>query len=468
MSDYCSKEEFIRDYSEAIKNSSAALFIGSGLSRDANAYDWKSLLKEAANDINLDVDKEEYDLISLAQYYVNRKKRTKINEAISKCFKDVVQPAENHLLLASMPIYSYWTTNYDRLIENAFSELNISTMVLTDDESLKKYTDGKGVIIRKLHGDVDNPADCVITKHDYEEFAYKHEILLAQLKGEMCAKTFLFLGYSFSDMDINHILTRIRLFYKGEPAKRHFCVMKEAPDSDQYAKYKQEHIIRDLIEYGIHTVLVQDYSEITEILKKIRHNIYSKNVYISGAYEEDNENISEYAQLISKWLISEDYKIYTGYGKNLGADIVSGGFEGCTTFIKSRAAKKFNENVFLFPFPYKKEMDPTELKVLYTQLRKNALLNTHITILINGTKKENDSIINSPGCIEEAQLSLEQGNLVIPIAKTGGAAAEVWDEINKSCNDYSTLVEFQALKGGATADDVIDTVKNIITKGKYT
>ena len=59
MSDYCSKEEFIRDYSEAIKNSSAALFIGSGLSRDANAYDWKSLLKEAANDINLDVDKEE-------------------------------------------------------------------------------------------------------------------------------------------------------------------------------------------------------------------------------------------------------------------------------------------------------------------------------------------------------------------------------------------------------------------------
>ncbi len=462
MSDCCSRQEFVRDYSEAIKNASAALFIGSGLSRDAKAYDWKSLLKEAANDINLDVDKEEHDLISLAQYYVNGKKRTKINEAISKCFKDVVKPAENHLLLASMPIFSYWTTNYDKLIENAFSELNVSTMVLTDDDSLKKFTDGKDVIIRKLHGDVNNPSDCVITKHDYEEFAYKHEILLAQLKGEMCAKTFLFLGYSFSDTDINHILTRIRLFYKGEPPKRHFCIMKEASDGDEYGKFKQSHIIRDLIEYGIHTVLVKEYSEITEMLKEIRHRIYAKNVYISGAYEEDGSNISEYARRISKWLISEGYKIYTGYGKNLGADIVSGGFEGCTIIDQNKAAKKFNENVFLFPFPYKQDMTADERKTFYTQLRKNALLNTHITIVINGTKKENGSIINSPGCIEEAHLSLEQGNLVIPIEVTGGAALEIWDEINKSGTNYSTSAEFQLLKTGTTDDEVIAAVKKII------
>ncbi|MEG1725846.1 MAG: SIR2 family protein [Anaerovoracaceae bacterium] len=463
MPDYCSRQEFVRDYSEAIKNASAALFIGSGLSRDAKAYDWKNLLREAANDINLDVDKEEHDLISLAQYYVNGRKRTKINEAISKCFKDIINPAENHFLLASMPISSYWTTNYDKLIENAFSKLNISTMVLTDDDSLKKFTDGKDVIIRKLHGDVDNPSDCVITKHDYEEFAYKHEILLAQLKGEMCAKTFLFLGYSFSDTDINHILTRIRLFYKGEPPKRHFCIMKEASDGDEYGKFKQSHIIRDLIEYGIHTVLVKEYSEITEMLKEIRHRIYAKNVYISGAYEEDGSNISEYARQISKWLTSEGYKIYTGYGKNLGADIVAGGFDGCTTIDQNTAPKKFNETVFLFPFPYKQDMTPEERKAFYTQLRKNALLNTHITIVINGTKKENGVITNSPGCIEEADLSLKQGNLVIPIEVTGGAASEIWNEINKSGSDYSTLAEFQALRGGTTFDDVIVAIKKIIT-----
>lgn len=32
-------------------------------------------------------------------------------------------------------------------------------------------------------------------------------------KGEMCSKTFLFLGYSFSDPNIHHILARIRKVY---------------------------------------------------------------------------------------------------------------------------------------------------------------------------------------------------------------------------------------------------------------
>lgn len=83
---------------------------------------------------------------------------------------------------------------------------------------------------------------------------------------------------------------------------------------------------------------------------------------------------------------------------------------------------------------------------------------------INGTKKENDLIINSPGCIEEAHLSLKQGNLVIPIAVTGGAASEIWDEINKSGINYSTSLEFQALKSGTTIDEVIDAVKKIINR----
>lgn len=69
----CTKEEFIRDFSKQIQNKSASLFIGSGLSRAAGYVDWKGMLKEVAEDIGLNVDKE-HDLISLAEYYVNSKK----------------------------------------------------------------------------------------------------------------------------------------------------------------------------------------------------------------------------------------------------------------------------------------------------------------------------------------------------------------------------------------------------------
>lgn len=475
MTAACRKEEFIRDYSAAILDSRAAVFVGSGLSRDACAYDWKGLLREAAEDIGLNADRES-DLISLAEYYVNNKRcRTKIDEAISKCFKDIRIPAENHRLLASLPITSYWTTNYDRLLEYAFENMGLSYSVLTDDYSLKKHTDGKDIILRKLHGDVDRPAECVITRRDYEEFAFKHEILLSQLKGEMCAKSFLFLGYSFSDTDINHILTRIRLFYKDSSPQRHFCVLPsvrkgtEETDADfEYRKRWLEHHIADLQTYGINTVLVEDFSEITDMLKAIRHRISAKQVFISGAFEEDGGGVyAKYARDISKWLIESGYRIHTGYGKNVGAEIVAGAFSACEN--SKTKIKDFNGSVFLYPFPYQKAMSNDERKAAYTELRKNAILKTHITIIINGTKMppKHSTLVVSDGVLEEGRLSIEHGNIVVPIAVTEGAARQLWAEISDTKSAYSETDDFKTLSTGTTYEAVFEAVKKIIKANSY-
>ena len=100
----CAEQEFVREFSKQIINSSAALFIGSGLSRSAGYTDWKGMLKEVAEDIGLDVDKEN-DLISLAQYYVNSKKRVKINKAISEYFSQPFEPTETHRIFIFITHY---------------------------------------------------------------------------------------------------------------------------------------------------------------------------------------------------------------------------------------------------------------------------------------------------------------------------------------------------------------------------
>ena len=254
MGSSCNKETLIREYSKAIREGRASLFIGSGLSRAAGFCDWKDILREAASDIGLDVEKEESDLISLAQYYVNGRNRTKINDAIKEYFsQDHQQPTQSHNLLASLGIKSWWTTNYDRLIETVLHEKDIPFVSLTSDVSFKGLSDSNGVVLHKLHGDVNSPDNAVITKNDYEEFAEKHEILLARLKGEMSAKSFLFLGYSLSDTNINHILTSIRLFYKKyvkDLPTTHYCIMPcikkadaDSEDDFNYKKRKQEHEI---------------------------------------------------------------------------------------------------------------------------------------------------------------------------------------------------------------------------------
>lgn len=475
MSYDCKIEEFIRNYSEEVRNSRAALFIGSGLSRSAGYVDWKGILREVAEDIKLKVEKET-DLISLAEYYVNAKKnRSKIDNAISQFFSQDFSPTKTHELLATLPINDYWTTNYDRLIEKTLSNKYIRYSILTNDDSFRKFINGNDVVIHKLHGDVADPGNAVITKKDYEEFAFKHEILLAKLKGEMCSKSFLFLGYSFSDTDINHILTRIRLFYKGNPPKMHYCILEkikkkndESEEDFEYRKIKLEHHIIDLQSYGIQTVLVEDYdNDIPKILKKIKKLVYAKNVFISGAYEENNEKVELFNQLaktISSYLISRQYKIYTGYGKSIGAEIIAGASEGYKVSIK-HTPKIFNEEIFVYPFPYKSSLNSEDKKELYTNYRRNIIKKTQILILINGTKVISGKTVLSNGCIEEAQIGIEEGCLVIPVGATGGAAEKVWNQLNiESCKCSEDFIK---LKEGKTFEQLYNAIINIIEKGKF-
>jgi hypothetical protein len=224
--------------------------------------------------------------------------------------------------------------------------------------------------------------------------------------------------------------------------------------------------MRDLQTYGIKTVLVEDFSEITDMLRDIRHRVTSKQVFISGAYEPNATSAAtsaEYAQKIAQWLIEEGYHIHTGYGKGIGAEIVAGAFAGCKK--RGTKIKDFNNAVFLYPFPYQKSMTDEERKAIYPELRKNTIIKTHITIVINGTKQKNkrSATIPSPGVMEECHLSMEQGNVIIPIAVTGGASEVLWTEINDTNSPYAQTDDFQILAKGTSVEDVIRAVKNIVT-----
>lgn len=70
------QKNFITDFVVEIKNGDAAIFAGAGLSVSAGFVNWKGLLKDLAEELGLDIEKE-HDLIGVAQYYFNRHKRGK-------------------------------------------------------------------------------------------------------------------------------------------------------------------------------------------------------------------------------------------------------------------------------------------------------------------------------------------------------------------------------------------------------
>ena len=91
---------FIDDFSKALRENNAAIFAGAGLSCGAGYVNWKTLLNEAAEELELNIDKEEHDLVGLAQHYINKKRsRGNLNAVIMEQFSKRAELTENHKLL---------------------------------------------------------------------------------------------------------------------------------------------------------------------------------------------------------------------------------------------------------------------------------------------------------------------------------------------------------------------------------
>ncbi len=115
-------EAFIKRYVKDLEEGAAAVFAGAGLSRTCGFVNWKELLREIAEELELSVEFE-HDLISVAQYHVNKKNSpTGLSRKILEEFSEQAEPSEAHRILARLPIRTYWTTNYDTLIEDSLKE----------------------------------------------------------------------------------------------------------------------------------------------------------------------------------------------------------------------------------------------------------------------------------------------------------------------------------------------------------
>ena len=209
------KRQFIRELVNELSANNLAIFAGAGLSVAAGFVDWKGLLKDLAEELDLNIDKEENDLISLAQYYINEKQgnRSKINQIILNEFSQQAVLTENHKILARLPIDTFWTTNYDSMIENALKDAGKVVDIKHCIGQLPISIHKRDAVVYKMHGDASLPDQTVLIKDDYEKFHLTRNDFFTALRGDLLTKRFLFLGFSFSDPNIDYILSRIRSSY---------------------------------------------------------------------------------------------------------------------------------------------------------------------------------------------------------------------------------------------------------------
>ncbi len=466
--------QFLREYIKAIRDGNAAVFAGAGLSRPSGFVVWKELLRPLAEDIGLNID-EEHDLTAVAQYVRNKAgNRASINTSILEAYSKDVAQNENISILTRLPIYTYWTTNYDHLIEDGLKKANKNADIKIDYKQLSTTKRDRDAVVYKMHGDVDHAADAVLTKDDYVRYDRTHPFFRSVLQGDLISKTFLFIGFSFEDPNLDSILSQLRLLL-DENIRNHYCFMKRVSKNDYineeefgYQKARQALREQDLARYGIQSIFIDDYSEITTILKKIETAILANNVFISGStdfYENlwSKNRVDNLAYSLANALVKADFKITSGFGLGVGSPVINGALDE----IYASKYKHMDEHLSLRPFP-QNISDDTERKAKWKKYREKILDDNGIAIFMFGNKKDSDgNKAIADGCIQEYNIAKEKKRIIIPIGSTGDAAAVIYEEV-KSAHDndnsnYSYLHNYmEALKSETDINTIVKIVMEIV------
>jgi hypothetical protein len=483
------KNEFLRKFSRDLLEGQGAVFVGAGMSIPVGFVNWRDLLREIADDMGLDIEFE-YDLVAVAQYEFNRKRgRDTLDEAIIRQFAKEAQISDNHRLLARLPVDTVWTTNYDEVLEQAFREAHRKVDVKHRPEHLRRRNPYADVTIFKMHGDVNEPSNAVITKDDYECYEVDREAFTIQLLSDLISKRFLFLGFSFSDPNLDYTFNRLRRILNptrhGGGHREHYCILKE-PTIDDYRNFRgtpQErdrmfeldknrfgHRVEDLKSYGIQTVVIERYDEVNELLGELNRFVKTRTIMISGAAEvfepRGEAFVNDFCRLLARSLIHDGFDVVSGVGKGISGSIMIGAEEE----LARPGAGRLGQRLRLFPFPY--WMAPgADRDNYYTANRREMTSQGGITIVICGNKLDpgTSTIIDSPGVATEVELAREAGQFVIPVGATGHAARTIWE---KACADPSSWIpgvdvaaEIQQLGDESlNAGGLVDVVVQIIQK----
>ncbi len=408
------QKTFINVYAAEILNGDAAIFAGAGLSASLGFVNWKELLKDLADELNLKIEKE-HDLISVAQYHFNKFKRGKINTKIINEFTSLSVGSENHKVLSRIGIDTFWTTNYDQLIERTLEAEGKTAEKKVRNEDFSRNIKKKDAVVYKMHGDKDSPDEAILTKDDYETYNDKKELFSTALRGDLLSKTFLFIGFSFDDPNLDYILGRIKVLLKDN-TPTHYCFFREIAEKDfsdpkktaeenkedyLYAKIKQTLKIDDLVRYGIHAIMVKEYTEITDILFEIEKRVKRKNIFISGAactYDPfSEEQAKDLIHSLSFKLAEKEYKIVSGYGTGIGSIVINGALD----FKLNSKFRNLDDLLILRPFP-QIQSGGARIKDVWTQYRIEMISKAGIAIFVFGNKRLEDGTVgNSDGMLEE-------------------------------------------------------------------
>jgi hypothetical protein len=206
----------IKNIKQANENDRLAIFVGAGISKSSDTDyislpSWSDLITEIKSDLAVT---EELDYLKLAQLYFLEFGEQAYNQTLKKFFPEDITPSSLHRTILKISPRVIITTNWDCIIENAIEQEGYLYDKICTDKDLVSSTSPNKFI--KIHGDFKNH-NIVFKEDDYLNYSRNFPLIENYIKSIFSTHTVLFLGYSYNDINLKHILKWIQSHSSSAP-----------------------------------------------------------------------------------------------------------------------------------------------------------------------------------------------------------------------------------------------------------
>ncbi len=213
-------------------------FLGAGFSKPLNLPDWRELISWIAERLKIEPElfllhgryEQLAEYFQLASYdhfqqLVYEMTRRFDSEEAAR----TRQKSPMHQALAGLDWRTIYTTNYDSHVEGALQDAKKKVAVQASFEDFQQRREPGTCEVIKFHGTLARPETIVLTESSFFQRIALEAPVDQRLRADLLSHSFLFIGYSFNDLNIRYIWYRMhQLRRQGQasaqqaPARRCF------------------------------------------------------------------------------------------------------------------------------------------------------------------------------------------------------------------------------------------------------
>ncbi len=220
------------------QNNQLVVFVGAGISKNSGLPSWGELIEKIAKEIDYyhknqcidcklrspvcpkgtataSCDYSQDEFLRIPEYFYqmdNSKDHKRYYQFIVDSLESegTSNPIDDEIF--NLLPHHIITTNYDSLLEGSNNHLSKLYTVVTEDSDLLSEASDRYII--KMHGDLASPRTIVLKESDYIDYEQKHPLISTFIRSLLINHTFVFLGYSLNDYNLNLIIGWINYFQK--------------------------------------------------------------------------------------------------------------------------------------------------------------------------------------------------------------------------------------------------------------